>query len=72
MCELILRNAQVQARVISTDLAEAFQQLGRERAAAAGVADRVEFRTADAEDLAGFEEGSMDVVTCSLGGCEGG
>jgi ubiquinone/menaquinone biosynthesis C-methylase UbiE len=56
-----------EARLISTDLGESFAELGRARAEQAGVAGRMEFETADAEDLHQFHDCSMDAVTCSLG-----
>jgi ubiquinone/menaquinone biosynthesis C-methylase UbiE len=64
---LSLALALPEARLISTDLGDSFAGLGRARAAQAGVGGRVEFQTADAEDLRQFGDGSMDAVTCSLG-----
>ncbi len=59
------------AQVVSTDLVDTYQELGRARAAAAGVQGRVTFEVADAEDLHSYADGSFDVVTCSFGGCLG-
>ena len=56
------------AHVVSTDLVDTYQELGRARAAAASVQDRVTFETADAENLHSYADGSFDAVTCSFGG----
>ena len=49
-----------------------FQHLGQQHAQAEGVAGRVAFETADAEDLSQYADASFDAVTCSLGGWVGG
>lgn len=54
------------AQVVSTDIAAPFQELGRARAAKAGLGN-VCFESADAEDLHKYADASFDAVTCSLG-----
>ena len=50
-------------RVVGVDLSEQMIGLSRKRASREGVADRLEFRTADTQHLP-FEEGLFDVVIC--------
>jgi ubiquinone/menaquinone biosynthesis C-methylase UbiE len=50
-------------RVAGVDLSEQMIDLSRKRASREGVADRLEFRTADAQ-LLPFEDGLFDVVIC--------
>lgn len=50
-------------RVAGVDLSEQMIDLSRKRASREGVADRLEFRTADAQRLP-FEGGLFDVVIC--------
>ncbi|KAL4452437.1 hypothetical protein ABPG75_008099 [Micractinium tetrahymenae] len=54
------------AQVLSTDLAHAYLQLGKSRAARLGL-QNIAFETADAEDLHRYPDASFDAVTCSLG-----
>lgn len=63
---LTLAAALPQAQLVSTDLAHAFLELGKARAAHAGLTN-VCFETADAEDLHRYADASFDAVTCSLG-----
>ncbi|PRW57037.1 methyltransferase type 11 [Chlorella sorokiniana] len=63
---LTLAVALPQAQLVSTDLAHAFLELGKSRAARAGLTN-VSFETADAEDLHRYGDASFDAVTCSLG-----
>ncbi|KAI7836751.1 hypothetical protein COHA_009389 [Chlorella ohadii] len=63
---LTLAAALPQAQLLSTDLAHAFLELGKARAASAGLTN-VSFETADAEDLHRYGDASFDAVTCSLG-----
>ena len=53
------------ARVVATDLAAPFVELGRRRAARLGLRN-LTFEAADAERLAQFAGASFDAVTCSL------
>lgn len=55
------------ATIISTDLAPAFLDIGRARAAAAGVSEKITFEAADAENLAAYADASFDLVTCCMG-----
>jgi ubiquinone/menaquinone biosynthesis C-methylase UbiE len=50
-------------RVVGVDLRPAMVELSRERAQKQGLADRVEFRVADAQDLP-LEDGRFDVAFC--------
>ncbi len=50
-------------RLVGVDLSEQMIDLSRKRASREGVADRLEFRTADAQHLP-FEESLFDVVIC--------
>jgi len=50
-------------RVVGVDLSEQMIDLSRKRASREGVADRLEFRTADAQHLP-FEDGLFEVVIC--------
>ena len=50
-------------RVVGVDLSEQMIDLSRKRASREDVADRLEFRTADAQHLP-FEDGLFDVVVC--------
>lgn len=63
---MTLAAALPQAQVVSTDLAAPFVELGRARAARAGLPN-ICFETADAEDLSCYADASFDAVTCSLG-----
>lgn len=63
---MTLAAALPQAQVASTDLAAPFVELGRARAARAGLPN-ICFETADAEDLSCYAAASFDAVTCSLG-----
>ncbi len=47
-------------RVVSTDFAPPNKNLGEKRAAAFGLSDRVEFHTADAQDLSRWGDGTFD------------
>ena len=47
-------------RVVSTDFAPPNKALGATRAAAFGLSDRVEFHTADAQDLSRWGDGTFD------------
>ena len=47
-------------RVVSTDFAPPNKALGETRAAAFGLSDRVEFHTADAQDLSRWGDGTFD------------
>ena len=47
-------------RVVSTDFAPPNKDLGEKRAAAFGLSDRVEFHTADAQDLSRWGDGTFD------------
>ena len=53
----------VGCRVMAVDLRESMVDLARERARREGVADRVEVRVADAQELP-FEDGLFDAVLC--------
>lgn len=55
------------AQITSTDLAPDSVAAGKTRATAAGVADRVKFETASADDLSAYPDSSFDIVTCSMG-----
>jgi arsenite methyltransferase len=50
-------------RVVGADLSDQMIDISRKRASREGVADRLEFRTADAQ-LLPFEDGLFDVVIC--------
>lgn len=54
------------ARVLSTDLAPPYLELGRAHAAREGLSN-LSFETADAEDLHRYPDASFDAVCCSLG-----
>jgi SAM-dependent methyltransferase len=52
---------EIGCQVVGVDLRESMVELARKRATKEGVLDRVQFRTADAQDLP-FEDGRFDVV----------
>ena len=59
-CYLAKRHS---CRVVGVDLSEQMIDLSRKRASREGLADRLVFRTADAQHLP-FEDGLFDVVIC--------
>ncbi len=56
-------------QVVGVDYALANVEAARGAAAAAGLADRVEFVQADAEDLSGLADASFDAVICECAFC---
>lgn len=63
------RLASLGANVVATDFSENFVRLARARTEKAGLADRVEYRVADAtdrEDMLALGEGRFDAAVCNM------